>query len=99
MGKWADYLISEVQYDFKHMNILNVKRHLDSQDGIALPNIVNRNLVVEDLLTGKSYKTIYKTNEGKWVEGKEIKIVKSSGFITTDPSSSNRDDLGNIPEF
>lgn len=99
MPKWADYLISEVQYDFKHMEIINVKRHLDTEDGIALPNIVHRNLIVDDLLDGKSYKTIFKTIEGKWVEGKDIQIIKSTGFITTDPNSKTRDYLENLPEF
>ena len=99
MGKWADYLISEVQYDFKHMTIVNVKRHLDTEDGIALPNIVSRNVLVDDLLTSKSYKTIFKTSEGKWVEGKKIQFIKSTGSITTDPDSKSRDYLENLPEF
>ncbi len=99
MGKWADYLISEVQYDFKHMKIINVKRHLDTEDGIALPNIVSRNVLVDDLLTSKSYKTIFKNNDGKWMEGKNIQFIKSTGSITTDPNSKSRDYLENLPEF
>ena len=99
MTKWADYLISEVQYNPEHTHILNVKRHLDIDTGIARPNIVNRMIVEHDLKLGKIYKTIFKNKQDQWIQGDDVRIIQDSGFITTDPNCTTRDNLGNLPEF
>ena len=99
MAKWADYLISAVRYDVEHNHIITVRRHLDMGDNVANPNIINRNIVANDLKNGKSYKTIYKDNQGKWKQGEDVRLIGSTGFITTDPNKTTRDNLGNLPEF
>ena len=99
MVKWADYLISAVRYNVQHTHILTIRRHLDNGDNIANPNIVNRNIVTNDLKNGKSYKTIYKNNQGKWKQGEDVRLIGNTGFITTDPNKVTRDNLGNLPEF
>ena len=99
MAKWADYLISAVRYNVQHTHVVTVRRHLDNGDSVANPNIVNRNIVANDLKIGKSYKTIYKNNQGKWKPGEDVRLIGNTGFITTDPNSITRDNLGNLPEF
>ena len=99
MAKWADYLISAVQYNIQRTQILNVQRHLDTGKGVASPNIVNRMIVANDLKSGKTYKTIFKNNQGQWKPGEDIRLIGTTGFITTDPNCTTRDNLGNLPEF
>lgn len=99
MGRWADYLISEVKYDFKHQRIEKVKRHLDRGDGIPHPNIINRAIMVNDLIKGKKYKTIYRNEKGEWSPGNDVMFVEGSGIITVDPNKTDHDFLGELPEF
>ncbi len=99
MDKWADYLISAVRYNPQHTHIVKVKRHLDTGEGVATFNIINKILVVKDLIDGKTYKTAYQENDGKWREGEDVRLVANTGFITTDPNTTTRDNLGNLPEF
>ena len=40
MEKWADFVISQVNYDSKHL-ISNVKRHKDSKNGIEYGEIID----------------------------------------------------------
>ena len=99
MVKWADYLISAVQYNIQHTHIVKVYRHLDAGDNVKNPNIVNRMIVTNDLDLGKTYKTIFKNNKGQWTQGEDVRLIGSTGFITTDPNCTTRDNLGNLPEF
>jgi hypothetical protein len=99
MVKWADYLISAVRYNFEHTHIVDVKRHLDQGNSIALGNIVGRIIVVDDLLKGLKYKTIFRGQDSKWKIGEDIRIIPNTGFITTDPNTTTRDNLGGLPEF
>jgi len=99
MAKWADYLISAVKYNFEHTHIVSVKRHLDRGDLVELGNIISRNIVVDDLKKGLTYKTIYRNQNNKWRIGEDVKIISNSGFITTDPNTTTRDNLGELPEF
>jgi len=47
------------------------------------------------------FKTIYKTDAGKWKMGEDVRIVKvgNEEFIRTDANSKAADNLGNLPEF
>ena len=99
MAKWADYLISAVQYNIQHTHIVKVYRHLDVGDNVANPNIINRMIVANDLNLGKTYKTIFKNNKDQWTQGEDVRLIGSTGFITTDPNCTTQDNLGNLPEF
>jgi len=65
MGRWADYLISAVGYNFEQTQIIDVKRHLDQGGAVARGNIVYRSIVLDDLRKGLKYKTIHKSQDGK----------------------------------
>jgi len=99
MKKWADYLISAVQYNFQHTHIVKVYRHLDTGDNVVSLNIINRMIVVNDLNLRKTYKTIFKNNKDQWTQGEDVRLIGSTGFITTDPNCTTRDNLGNLSEF
>ena len=99
MDKWADYLISAVRYNPQHTHIVNVKRHLDTGEGVATFDIIGRIIVVKDLKDRKAYKTNYQDNDRKWRESEHVRLVANTGFITTDPNTTTRDNLGNLPEF
>jgi len=99
MDKWADYLISAVRYNPQHTHIVKVKRHLDTGEGVVTFNIIDKILVVKDLIDDKTYKTAYQENDGKWRMGEDVRLVANTIFITTDPNTTTRDNLGNLPEF
>ncbi len=99
MAKIADYFISAVQYDFDHVKILNVKRHLDRGEFVARGNIVNRKIIYDDLKKGLKYQTIRRDENNKWVIGKDILLNPKTGIISIDPKNSSSDNLGNLPEF
>ena len=99
MAKPADYFISAVQYDFEHVRILNVKRHLDRGEFVARGNIVNRNIVYNDLKKGLKYQTIYRDENNKWMIGKDVLLDSKTGIISIDPENSSGDNLGSLPEF
>lgn len=99
MAKWADYLISAVKYNFEHTRIIDVKRHLDRGETLERGNIVSRNIVANDLRKGLRYKTIHRSQDNKWEIGEDVRIISGTDFITTDPNSTTRDNLGELPEF
>ena len=99
MEKWANYLISAVRYNPQHTHILKIQRHLDTGEGVATLKIINRMIVVNDLQLVKTYKTIFKNNQGQWNQGEDVRLIESTGFITTDPNCTTRDNLENLPEF
>jgi len=99
MVKYLDYLISAVRYNFEHTQIVDVKRHLDQGENVARDNIVSRNIILDDLRKGVKYRTIHRSPEGKWKIGKNIQISPDREVITTNPNSTTKDNLENIPEF
>ena len=73
MTKWADYLISEVQYNDSSTCILKVKQHVDNGDSVGLSNIVPKSIVVTNIRNEqKKYCTIRKNSDGKWIRGDNI---------------------------
>ena len=101
MAKWADYLISAVQYNNDKTHIIMVKQHIDQVDNVSPPVEVSRLDVVINLKNNDSYMTIYEANEGQWKRGEEVEIIKvgNSEFITTDPNETKKDNLGELPQF
>lgn len=101
MDKWADYLISAVQYNNDHTHIIQVKQHVDNGDNVGESSIVSRLTVVSNLKGGYTYCTIRKGSNGKWKQGDNVIAYQLDGeyFIRTDGNKTRSDNLGELPEF
>ena len=99
--KWADYCISEVQYNVEHTHIVKVKVHVDNGDTIGSVSEWLRSEVIDAINKGKTFVTIIKTSEGKWNKGEDVRPVTVNGtkYIRTDANSKASVNLGNLPEF
>ena len=100
MSKWADFLIFAVRYNEKHSHIIKVKTYIDTGDGLKDSYIESRNTVISKLKKGKEYCTIRKKN-GNWTKGEKVHkvVVNDKEYIRTDKNETEKDNLGNLPEF
>jgi len=101
MTKWADYLISAVQYNTGHTHIVKVIQHVDSDDKFGDGYEATRSTVVSNLAT-KTYMTIRKNKTtSKWEKGDNVIRYSLVGeyFIRTDGNETKSDNLGELPEF
>jgi hypothetical protein len=91
-AKWADYLISAVQYNEKETHIVKVLAHVDNGDTVGAGVEMTRQKVVTLLDGGTTFKTIYKGSDGKWKEGAEVRVVTIEGekYIRTDATRPRR---------
>ena len=99
MEKWADYLISEVQYGTNHQ-IQQVKLHTEVDDGISEGQHVDRSQIAHNIKKGKTYKTIFRSLKG-WKIGDDIRLNRVNGdhFIRIDKNKVEQDFLGPILQF
>ena len=99
--KWADFLISKVQYNAAETHIVKVLLHEDLGDVISRGTEETRGTVVAHLDGGRTVMTIYRGAEGKWTRGAEVRVVNIGGekFIRTDRDATKKDNLGNLPRF
>ena len=74
MDKWADYLISEVSYDAKHLISVAI-RHQDTDKGITNGTPVDRLTISSDIKNGISYITIY-SGKDSWKKGHQIQTFQ-----------------------
>jgi len=98
MTKWADYLISAVNYNSEG-KIIQVKVHKDTNEGVGEILIVNRETLADNLKKF-SYVTVY-SGINTWKKGEILKVYNHDGnfFIRTDKNKVNYDNLGLLPEF
>lgn len=101
MDKWADYLISKVNYDREHKHIVKVKTHEDKGDNVGPSYEEIRTQVILNLKNGKTYCTIILGENKNWKKGETVRIITVRGkeFIRTDRNETEKDNLGNLPEF
>jgi len=101
MSKWADYLISAVQFNAAHTHINKVRVHLDNEDSVGAFKEVTRQDVIASIKQGYSYFTIFKSAEGKWNQGQKVEIITIDNveFIKTLADRIKADNLDNLPEF
>ena len=102
MVKWADYLISAVQYDPEHPHINKVKGYEDREGNkVGDPFESSRKEVIENIKNNKTYITIFKGEDKKWHEGKVVHIivVGETEYIRTDQNQEGYDNLENLPKF
>ena len=99
MDKWADFLISEVNYDSDHL-ISSAKRHQDTEKGISLGDIIDRLTIASDIKNGLVYTTIYSA-KNSWKKGNQIRVfsLKGNPYIRIDNNKVNLDFLGDLPEI
>jgi len=99
MGKWADYLISEVKYGKNHL-IEQVKIHTEDDNGVDQGTIVDRSQISHNIKNGKSYKTIFHSLKG-WRLGDTVHLNRVDGdsFIRIDKNKTEQDFLGQILQF
>ncbi len=98
--KWADFLISAVQYDANKIHIKKVRVHEDKGDKVGNPpEEMPRGRVVENIENGNTFCTIIKS--GMWSKGEDVHVISmgSEKFIRTDKNQEKSDNLGNLPEF
>jgi hypothetical protein len=98
MGKWADFLISEVRYGKNHL-IDEVKIHTDDEaigDSITMP----RSDITHNIKNGKTYKTIFHSLKG-WKLGEDVRLFRVNGeyFLRVDQNKVNQDNLGLILQY
>ena len=98
MEKWADFVISQVSYDSKHL-ISKAKRHKDSENGIGKGELVDRTTMTSDIMGGSIYITIY-SRISTWKRGNKIRLFRIGGeqYLRTDKNKVNLDNLGDLPE-
>jgi len=101
MEKWADFLISAVRYNAEETHIEMVRVHEDLGDNVGDVKEILREGIVAGIKNGKTYLTIFKTNEGKWKKGEDVRIIRigDEEFIRTDRNATPKDNLGSLPRF
>ena len=100
MEKWANHLISAIRYSPDHKYTTELVQHEDEDDSISEGAIVNKLDVTDGIKKGKSYMTIFNSNDN-WKIGEKIKVFMVDGevFIRTDKNKVERDNLGLLPEI
>jgi len=58
MSKWADYLISEAEYDSNYL-ISKIQQHRDNGESIGGGEIIDRSTLANNLGHGSKYMTVY----------------------------------------
>jgi len=97
MNKWADYLISEVNYDSEHL-VSIVIWHQDTDKGITMVIPVDRLTISSDIKSGLLYSTIYH-GINTWKKGKVIQTFFNWWYsiFTIDENKVILDYLGDLP--
>ena len=101
MEKWADYLISAVQYDSEHSHIVKVRVHEDKGGTVGSFFVSHRQEVIENIKNKKTYITLFEGQNNNWKKGEEVHIivVGETEYIRTDQNKEECDNLENLPGF
>jgi hypothetical protein len=99
--KWADYLISKVEYNAKETHITRVLSHPDNGDTVGDGVEITRSTVVSRLNSGSTFATIYWGTDSKWKRGANVRTITidDEKFIRTDADNMKKDNLGALPRF
>jgi len=102
MTKWADYLVSAVRYEPGSNNriITYFKVHEDIGNSIGESRTWTKDELLNELIRGKTFATILKDQNGKWIKGEEVTISSFKEiFVRSDFKNVPGDYLQNIAEF
>ena len=99
MSKWADYLISEAEYDSNYL-ISKIKQHHDNGESIGDGEIIDRDTLANNLGHGSKYMTVY-GDLNKLRIGKNVRYFRADGYhyIRIDHNKVNHDNLGDLPDI
>ncbi|HIA25862.1 MAG TPA: DUF3892 domain-containing protein, partial [Candidatus Nitrosopelagicus sp.] len=99
MSKWANYLISEVEYDSNYL-ISKIKQHRDNGESISDGEIIDRSTLANNLGHGSKYMTVYGALN-KFRIGKNVRYFRADGYhyIRIDHNKVNHDNLGDLPDI
>jgi len=99
MSKWADYLISEAEYDSNYL-ISKIKQHRDNGESISDGEIIDRSTLANNLGHGSKYMTVYGALN-KLRIGKNVRYFRADGYhyIRIDHNKVNHDNLGDLPDI
>ncbi|HHA2786220.1 TPA: DUF3892 domain-containing protein [Stenotrophomonas maltophilia] len=95
----TDFCITAVRYSSNgsHIEYVYVNEELPGKIG---SNRVVPRAFVADLIRMKkaTFQTRVETPEGKFRVGAAVHVIDDQ-YLTTDPNSTKRDNLGNLPQF
>ncbi|UVL65023.1 DUF3892 domain-containing protein [Pseudomonas sp. B21-031] len=96
----ADFCITEVKYDSDHERIEWVKVREDKGDNAPGPwRVTHRAFIVDLIRLGKaSFQTRTQDRYGNWKKGAKIEVYGDK-FLTTEGNRTEKDNLGELPEF
>jgi len=92
-----DFWITAVKTNDQHITYVRVRRNYPTILGAE--RTVARGFVADLINIGKAtFCTSVKNAEGKWTQGAHVHVLDDE-FLTTDPNSKLKDNLGKLPEF
>jgi hypothetical protein len=99
--KWADVLISAVEYSDRPRHIVRVAVHLDRGDSVGPKAELSRAAVISWIGAGYTFATITKGTDKKWQRGADVSIATRdrTKYIRTDADNRAEDNLGKLPEL
>ena len=101
MSNWADFAISAAKRGPGLGQISEVMVHEDKGNEFGPAVIVGKHEVASDIKRGKSYITIFRTNETDWKPGEFVRSYVKDGeaHIRTDGNQVDSDNLGTLPDI
>ncbi|HCF2132181.1 TPA: DUF3892 domain-containing protein [Pseudomonas aeruginosa] len=95
----ADFCITAVRYSKDRNHIEYVQVREEKSKTIGAPRTVARAFVADLIRLEKaSFQTRMKTADDTWMRGADVHLIDDV-YLTTDRNSTERDNLGNLPEF
>lgn len=95
----TDFCITAVRYNKDKSHIEYVKVREEKETTIGEQRTVARAFVADLIRLDKAtFQTRVQTKDGKWTRGANVHLIDDV-YLTTDRNSTERDNLGNLPEF
>ena len=95
----ADFCITAVRYNSSREHIEKLKVREEKTKSVGQPRTVSRAFIADLIRLKKaSFITRTKNEDGKWSKGATV-ITIDDIYLTTQSNSTQRDNLGNLPEF
>ena len=100
MAKWADYVITCVNYTADESKIATVGVRVGNGNTLEKCQTWHRSQVVKKLGEKNSFVTATKGTNGKWQKGAAVEryVVDGEWFIKTVANKKAKDNLGELPE-